>query len=143
MIESVGFVLDLLSFQRVSMATVEQLHGVTFEILSCQEVKERFDQNEIVLVDVRTPQEYAFEYIPGALLFPLASFDPNKLPTQDGKPIVFHCGSGRRSRTVAERCSQAGFDRLAHMDGGFGAWKSAGFPYVSIDPSTGGYVTRP
>jgi len=125
------------------MVMTEQLEGATFEILSPEEVKERFERNEIVLIDVRTPQEYAFEYIPGAMLFPLASFDPAKLPLQDGKPVVFHCGSGKRSRLVAQKCAQAGLAAVAHMEGGFGAWKSSGYNYVAIDPSTGGYVNRP
>lgn len=124
------------------MATTEQLDGATFELLSPAEVKERFDRNDIVLIDVRTPQEYAFEYIPGAMLFPMSSFDPAKLPVQVGKPIVFHCGSGRRSRTVAQMCAQAGLSSLAHMEGGFRAWQAAGFSYVAIDPATGGYVHR-
>jgi rhodanese-related sulfurtransferase len=124
------------------MATTEQLDGATFELLSPAEVKERFDRNDIVLIDVRTPQEYAFEYIPGAMLFPMSSFDPAKLPIQTGKPIVFHCGSGRRSRTVAQMCAQAGLNQLAHMEGGFRAWQSAGFNYVAIDPATGGYVNK-
>jgi rhodanese-related sulfurtransferase len=125
------------------MATTEQLNGATFELLSPAEVKDRFDRNEIVLIDVRTPQEYAFEYIAGAMLFPLSSFEPNKLPTQQGKPVVFHCGSGKRSRRIAEQCAQAGITQLAHMEGGFSAWKSAGYGYISIDPSTGGYVNKP
>lgn len=125
------------------MVMTEQLEGATFEIFSPAEVKERFERNEVVLIDVRTPQEYAFEYIPGAMLFPLSAFDPAKLPVQDGKPVVFHCGSGKRSRMVAEKCARAGLNKTAHMDGGFGAWKSAGYHYVSIDPSTGGYISKP
>lgn len=124
------------------MATTEQLGRSTFEILNPTEVKERFDRNEIVLLDVRTPQEYAFEHIPGALLMPMAFFDPAKLPTQDGKPIVLHCGSGMRSRKMAERCAEAGFEKIAHMEGGFNAWKNAGNSYVAIDPTSGACVNR-
>ncbi len=125
------------------MSTTEHLGAATLETLSPADVKERFDRNEIVLIDVRTPNEYAAEHIPGALLFPIAFFDADKLPDQARKPVVFHCGSGMRSRKVAELCAASGLTRLAHMDGGLGAWKDAGFPYVAVDPATGQFVPRP
>ncbi|NJN31766.1 MAG: rhodanese-like domain-containing protein [Synechococcales cyanobacterium RM1_1_8] len=125
------------------MATTEQINGVPFEVFIPQEVNRIFQQNRIILIDVRTPQEYAFEYIPGAMLFPMASFDPEKLPSQNEKPIIFHCGSGRRSRIVAQQCADAGILQIAHMEGGLGAWKAAGYLYAAIDPATGGYIQRP
>ena len=42
-----------------------------------------------------------------------------------------------RSRKVAEACIAAGFDKVAHLEGGFGAWKSAKLPYIAIDPASG------
>ena len=125
------------------MAKTETIAGATLELLSPQEVRDRFDRNEIVLIDVRTPAEFAFEHIKCALLFPLSSFDPKKLPGQSDKPIVFHCGSGIRSHKVAEACAAAGLARLAHMEGGFGAWKGAGLPYLAVDPATGSTVSKP
>ena len=77
------------------------------------------------------------EHIDGALLMPMAFFDPKALPTQDGKRIVLHCGSGMRSSKVAARAMEAGVTPLAHMEGGMGAWKQAGLPYRGTDMSTG------
>lgn len=124
------------------MAQSETIGGATLETLSPQEVKDRFDRNEIVIIDVRTPAEFAFEHIAGAMLFPMSSFDPSKLPGQSEKAIVFHCGSGIRSKRVAQACAAAGMTTLAHMEGGFGAWKSAGLPYMAVDPATGSMVSK-
>lgn len=124
------------------MPMTEQLNGSIFKRFTPEEVKERFERNELVLVDVRTPQEYAFEYIAGAMLSPMFSFDPHKLPQQDRKPIVFYCRSGKRSRTVAAKCSQIGIDRVAHMEGGINAWKAAKYPYIAMDAMTGRYVKK-
>ena len=121
----------------------EQLEGATLDILSPQEVQERLDRNEIVLIDVRTPQEYTFEHIRGALLYPMSGFDPAKLPTQTDKPLVFHCGSGVRSTMVAKRCAAAGITQLAHMEGGMGAWKAAKLPIIAVDPQSGNMVAKP
>ena len=101
------------------------------------------DRGEIVLIDVRTPNEYAFEHVRGAMLFPMSSFDVANLPEQGKKRLVFHCGSGVRSRKIAERCEAGGIDRIAHMEGGFGAWKSAGLPFIAIDPATGALTQKP
>ena len=121
----------------------EILGSSKLDVLTPEEVKQRFDNNEIVLIDVRTPAEYEFEHIPGALLFPLSRFDPSKLPSQDKKPIVLHCGSDKRSHKAAQRCADANINALAHMEGGFGAWKKAGLPYVTINPDTGSLVEKP
>lgn len=105
-------------------------------------VAKLFDADEIVLIDVRTPVEYAFEHIRGALLAPLATFDTRHLPDQGRKRIVFHCGSGMRSKMVAEKCLAAGFEKVTHMGGGFAAWKKAGLPYIATNPATGGPVDK-
>ena len=121
----------------------EQIGDARVEVLTPAEARDRFDRNEIVLIDVRTPAEYMFDHIHGALLFPMSSFKPEKLPAQDQKPIVFHCGSGMRSQKIMEICAAAGISPLAHMEGGFGAWKSQGLAYIAIDPATGAMTDRP
>ena len=102
------------------------------------ELNDAFARREVVVVDVRTPQEYAFERIQGALLLPLSDFDATALPAQEAKRVVLHCGSGMRSRKAAEACLAAGAGRIAHLEGGFAAWKAAGLPYLATDPATGG-----
>ena len=100
-------------------------------------VKEALDKNEIVLIDVRTPPEYMIEHVEGALLMPMSFFKADSLPTQDGKRIVLHCGSGIRSAKMADEMKKAGISPLAHMEGGFGAWKQAGLEYIGTEMSSG------
>ncbi|MGR3377752.1 rhodanese-like domain-containing protein [Salipiger abyssi] len=115
----------------------EQVGDGILETWTVDEVAEAFDKNEIVLIDVRTPQEFMFEHVEGALLMPLAFFKAEKLPGQSDKRIVFHCGSGVRSERVARAALDAGFGRVAHMEGGFGAWKGAKKPYIGTNMATG------
>lgn len=116
---------------------IEKTQSGTLEVWTAQEVKDAFDRDEIVLIDVRTPQEFTFERIEGALLAPMQAFQPNNMPDQTAKRIVLHCGSGVRSEKVAGMCLEKGFDSIAHMKGGFGAWKEAGFGYTGTDVATG------
>ena len=115
----------------------EEIGGGTLEHWTPEEVGDAYDRNEIVLIDVRAPQEYMVEKIEGALLSPITTFNPDKLPSQEGKPIVFYCGGGGRSRKAAVLALEHGVDRIAHMEGGFGAWKKSGLPYVGTEAMTG------
>ena len=115
----------------------EQLGAATFERWSPEEVKSARDAGEIVIIDVRTPQEFAFEHIEGAMNFPMAYFDGKALPGQSDKRIVLHCGSGIRSAKMAKVAAEAGLDMIAHLEGGFGAWKQAKLPYIGTDMASG------
>jgi rhodanese-related sulfurtransferase len=115
----------------------ETIGEATFETWTVEEVAEAWAENEIVLIDVRTPQEYMFEHIEGALLLPMPFFNAEKLPGQSDKRIVFHCGSGVRSEKIARAVIDAGITRIAHMEGGFGAWKAAKKPYIGTNMATG------
>lgn len=116
----------------------EETGGTVLEHWTAEEVARAMDRHEIVLIDVRTPAEYMMEHVRGALLAPMSGFDASAMPDEGARRIVFHCGSGMRSRKMAEAWMAAGHDRAAHMEGGFGAWKAAKLPYVGIDPATGG-----
>jgi len=115
----------------------EDVNGATFETWTVDDVATAFERDEIVLIDVRTVQEYSFEHIGGALLLPLPFFEARKLPGQSEKRIMFYCGSGVRSEKVARACIEAGFDRIAHMEGGMAAWKAAKLPYIGTNMATG------
>lgn len=126
------------------MAQTESVLGGTLETLSVQEVKELYDRNAIVLIDVRTSAEFDFEHIGGALLAPMSGFDPARLPNNsEERPLILYCGSAMRSRKMAEKYLEAGFSKIAHMAGGFNAWKQAGYSFLGIDPATGAHVPRP
>jgi len=83
---------------------------------------------EAVLVDVREDFEHAAERIDGAESHPLSRFDPESLRGRwDGKRIVFHCRSGKRSKQAANRfCNGSG--PTFHLAGGIEGWKSSGRP---------------
>jgi rhodanese-related sulfurtransferase len=119
------------------MVTQERLNSGELDVFTAEETKTMLDRGEAVLIDVRTPAEFAFERIRGALLVPMSDVDPAWLPAQAGKRIILHCASGVRSKHVAELILQAGHGPVAHMDMGMVGWKRAGLPYVATDPITG------
>ena len=115
----------------------EDVNGKVLEHWTVDDLQKGMAEGRVVLIDVRTPQEYMFEHIEGALLLPLSFFKANKLPGQTDKRIVFHCGSGVRSERVCRAAIEAGITRIAHLEGGFAAWKAAKLPYIGTNMATG------
>jgi len=103
------------------------------------EIRDALASGEILLVDVREPNEYAFERIPGALLYPLSTFDPKAVPAE-GRKVVVQCAAGGRSMRAAQALLTAGHQSVANLEGGINAWKAAGLPLIRIDPATGQVV---
>jgi len=101
-----------------------------------EEIKELLEAGRVLLIDVREPAEYATERIPGALLYPLSTFDVSQLPPDESRQLVFSCAAGGRSLTAARARMAHGLP-AAHMAGGISGWKAAGLPTIRIDPRTG------
>lgn len=84
--------------------------------------------DDAVLVDVREQNEWDEAHIPDAILMPLSTFDPAKIPDPKNKHLVFHCRSGRRCGLAAEKAVAAGYKGvIKRMEGGFIAWDAAGY----------------
>ncbi len=84
--------------------------------------------DEIILVDVREPHEFAMGRIPGARLMPLSRFDPRELPVDEGKTVVLSCAAGVRSRQALEMSRMMGLPVDTHYIGGFKDWIMSGGP---------------
>jgi rhodanese-related sulfurtransferase len=104
-------------------------------------VRDALISGEILLVDVREPNEYAVERIHGALLYPLSTFDPKAIPAA-GRKVVLQCAGGVRSMRAAQALVAAGHSQVINLDGGINAWKAAGLPLIRIDPASGQVVER-
>ena len=89
----------------------------------------RLDSGEdIQLIDVRTPQEFAEGHIAGAINIPVDEFDPAALPDVGGAERMLYSRSDRRSGIAAERLAEAENATVVHMKGGILAWEKAGLP---------------
>ncbi|UPK74035.1 adenylyltransferase/sulfurtransferase MoeZ [Nocardioidaceae bacterium SCSIO 66511] len=99
-------------------------------------LKERSEgTRDFTLVDVREPNEYEINKIPGSILIPKGEFlNGNALEQlpQD-KQVVLHCKSGARSAESLAVLKGAGFDDAVHVGGGVVAWVN------QIDPSQPSY----
>src|SRR5499427_5045736 len=104
--------------------------------ITATELKDMLDRHDdILLIDVREPNEYEIVAIPGAVLIPkgeiLSGAALERLP-QD-KRIVLHCKSGQRSAEALAVVKDAGFSDAVHVGGGVLAWIN------QVDPSLPAY----
>ncbi len=99
--------------------------------ITVDKAKRLLDEGAI-LVDIREADEHAREKIAGARHLPLSSLEEAELAAREGKPVLFHCKSGARTRTHASRLARkvGGCDAYI-VEGGLEAWKSAGLPVVT------------
>lgn len=88
------------------------------------------DEN-VVLLDVRTPEEFAQEHIEGATLIPVQVLHDNlaKLQSVKEKKIIVYCHSGSRSVSASRILVKNGFMPL-NVSGGISEWKSEGLSVV-------------
>ncbi len=98
--------------------------------MTVQELKTQLEAHaSIVLVDVRQPEEFAYDgHVAGARLLPLPvlAMRLNELPKD--QPIVCICRSGNRSQVACEMLQRYGFTNVTNVVGGMIAWQRAGYP---------------
>ena len=96
-----------------------------FGILTPKEFGERVRAGEdLVLVDVREPEEYELARVEGARLLPLSLYN-EWAPTLDPeRPTVFLCHHGIRSAQVCAALARQGFARLHNLSGGIDRWSA-------------------
>ena len=93
-----------------------------------------------VLLDVRTEEEFAKEYIEGALLADWNSDDfQRRIDAIDkNAPVFVYCLSGGRSSSAAAEMRKQGYKEVYELQGGILKWKSAGLPVVAGKVSASG-----
>ena len=90
------------------------------------------DTPGLIVLDVRTPEEFDHEHIKGAVNVNLFDADFEKLIAEldQTKPVLLHCAAGRRSTgAISQMTGKVKFPQIYHMNEGFSAWKAAKKPF--------------
>lgn len=90
----------------------------TEEAVSIMQTEENY-----VILDVRTAQEFASGHIPGAALLPNETIGTEDIPLLPDKDqlILVYCRSGNRSKQAAEKLAQLGYTNIVEF-GGINSW---------------------
>jgi rhodanese-related sulfurtransferase len=115
------------------------------ETVSAADAIEAARRDDVVIVDLRDPREIEREgRIPGAFACPRGMLEfwidpesPYAKPIfQQDKTFIFHCAGGWRSALAAKTAQDMGLKPVAHIGGGFAAWRDAGGPIEKLPPRT-------
>lgn len=113
------------------------------EAVSPDEAAALLEDDGTIFVDLRDPREVEQSgRIPGAKHCPRGMLefwiDPespyHKPVFAEDKQFIFFCAGGLRSALATKTALDMGLDKIAHIEGGFGAWKKAGLPTAEWKP---------
>jgi len=94
--------------------------------LSFATIKTEAEKGSVLLLDVRTPEEYAAGYFAPAKNVPVQDIQAGTMPSSDKTQAVYvYCRSGNRSHTAAQLLRDAGFTNVTDL-GGLDAVKAMG-----------------
>ena len=92
----------------------------SFVNITAEKAKQLMDTEEnYIILDVRTQEEYDQGHIPGAILIPdnRIDADAEKVLTDKNQLILVYCRSGRRSKLAAERLVKLGYTNIKEFGG--------------------------
>ena len=117
--------------------------GAGIETLTVAQAMAEHGREGVVFVDLRDPREMdregkmpaAFACTRGMLEFWIDPDSPYHKPLfAEDKRFVFFCAGGWRSALAAKTAKDMGLENVAHVEGGFTAWKQAGAPIEPPKP---------
>ena len=123
---------------------VEEANREVRQVLP-HDAKAGADDGTATLVDIRDVRELSrMGRVPDAVHAPRGMlefwFDPQseyhrEVFAQPGKTFILFCAAAGRSALAAKSLQDMGFSNIAHMEGGFAAWREAGLPVVEAEPA--------
>ena len=101
-------------------AAQEDTVKAEYKKITAEEAKERMDKDDkVVILDVRTEEEYQAGHVPGAIVIPnetISSEPLEELPDMD-QEILVYCRSGNRSAQAAKKLAEAGYTQVYDFGG--------------------------
>lgn len=116
-------------------ARAEEAKSATSNLVrhaKAQEAASLLATNQITILDIRTPNEFASGHIAGAtnINYLSADFSDCLAQLDRSKSYLLHCAAGGRSTNALPKLARLGFTNIIHLDGGLKAWQAAGNPVV-------------
>ena len=98
------------------------------DTVDAKTVSELMTQDNVVVLDVREPSEYAEGHIPGVALIPMGQVPDRLNEIPKDQTVIVTCRSGNRSGQITEYLRGQGYTNVHNMEGGIVSWQKAGLP---------------
>lgn len=96
--------------------------GLLWRDVEADEARRLIDEDALVVIDVRTPEEVAAGRLPGSRHIPMDEVEARMDEIPKDRDVLVYCAGGGRSAAICEALSERGWERLLNLDGGIGAW---------------------
>ena len=113
------------SFQQIVLEALQSVPEVTVTDLQSR----RENGEQIVVIDVRGPDEFARGKVPGPYTIPRGVLEmqiDGRLPLDT--TVVLYCGGGARSALACKSLADMGYEKVENLQGGWHAWVNSGLP---------------
>ncbi len=112
---------------------LESLYQNTVPLVQPEELENwQLSGKQLVLLDIRSPEEYQVSHLNGAELIDYETFDPGSIShISKSSTVVVYCSVGYRSERVGEKMNELGFQEVYNLYGGIFQWKNQGHPVVN------------
>ena len=105
---------------------------ISFGDVTVEEAKSLVESNvSLIIVDVRTREEYDSGHIEGAILIPVSELEGRINELSKEEELLIYCRTGNRSSNSVNILKANGYTKIFHMDDGIIAWIQAGYPTVN------------
>lgn len=124
---AVGYV-----FLGPSSTTTEAGASSSYRTITPLEAKSLIEtRKDLLLVDVRSPEEFQGGTLPGATLIPFWDFAKGRYDLPKDKPILLICAVGGRSLACGQLLASQGYREVYNLKGGLDAWVQQRVPLPS------------
>ena len=119
--------------QQVAVQDESNLTTSAPQVITSADLVQRLEGEDApVILDVRSPEEFAEGHIPGAINVPYDQIAANldSLASFLTAEVVVYCRTGRRAGVAEKALREAGFTRVMDLEGHMTTWNEAGLPIV-------------
>ena len=88
--------------------------------------KDQENFQKMLIIDIREPDEYVREHIPGSINIPLNQLDEKNFSDQKETPVIFYCKLGSRTSMAKQTLINTGFKNIYCLKDGIEQWKRCG-----------------
>lgn len=112
---------------------LESLYSHTVPLIQSKELAAKLDtEKSVVLLDIRSVEEFKVSHIKGAKFIDYDTFtekDVESIPKET--EVVVYCSVGYRSEKIGERLLEMGYPKVKNLYGGIFQWKNTGYDVVN------------
>ena len=100
--------------------------------VSLEEGRQLFESKQVLMVDIREPDEHATGVANGARLLPMSQLQQRagEIPKDPAQPVLIICNTQNRSSKVVQAMQEAGWTNVRYVHGGMSTWAKNGWPMV-------------